>query len=82
MDAFAPGTGVGGRLGFGFARQRRFQRLARTQGIVEQDVGTPDVVLDMEPFGRPFGERRFSAYELGHPVDALRRHARDGAVID
>jgi hypothetical protein len=51
------------------------------QFVAEQDVLAADVVLDREPFGRPFGYGLLLADQADHFAQPGLRHARDGAVI-
>ena len=82
-QGFAEGAVVRGRqavdLGAFMGRAQ-----GRTGGEVagQQDFGTAHVVLHREPVGRPFGDRCFAADQFGHLIDALQRHAGDGAVVD
>ena len=82
-DAFAPRARVAGLLGLARAAgDRRGERGARRHVGVEQHVAPVDVVGDREELGRPLGQRHLSADQLGHRVDARRRHPRDRAAVD
>ena len=82
-QAFAPGTHVGGHQPF----VRRpgaggKQCLARLEVGGEQDVGAPDVVLDLEELGRPVGQRHLVADQFGNLVDARLGQPGNRQVID
>ena len=64
------------------SRPRSQQGFARLEVGIEQDVGAPDVVFDLEISRRPFGKRHLVADQLGDFVDALLGHAANGVVID
>ena len=53
------------------ARQRRRQCRARRRRLGQQHVGAADMVLHLEPFGRPLRHRHAAADQRGHL-----RHAR------
>ena len=76
-QAFTPGTHVGRHLAV--ARRPRPgspQGVARLEVAAEQDVGAPDVVLDLEVFSRPLAKRHLAADQFGDLVDARRGRTR------
>ena len=82
-QTFAPGTGVRGEQPVArHARMGGTQGIARLHRGAKQDVGTTNIVLDAEQFGRPFGKIHLIAYQFGDLVDAFRGQPGNCPVID
>ena len=62
-------------------RQRRGDRTAGRQRQSEQHVGAPDLVVDVEPLGRPLLDRNLLLDQFGDPGDTLAIEPRHDLVV-